>query len=69
MSAADCKKDAILVAGPDYAIITKVGIENLKIIRVQGDDLSENQIREMLVSTTMGTGATTLQSAELQTAG
>jgi len=68
MSAADCKKDAILVAGPDYAIITKVGIENLKIIRVQGDDLSENQISEMLM-TTVVTGATTLQSAEQQTAG
>jgi hypothetical protein len=47
MTAADCRKDAILVAGSGLQqpqLIRNVGIENVKIIREKGVDFSNDQI-------------------------
>lgn len=45
MSETDCRKDAILVAGSDDNILEKVGIEDLKIVRIR-DGLSEREVKD-----------------------
>jgi hypothetical protein len=57
MSTEDCRKDAILVAGSDDNILEKVGIEDLKIVRIR-DGLSPTEVKDKVgdYSTFNGTG-------------
>ncbi len=57
MSTSDCRKDAILVAGSDDNILEKVGIEDLKIVRIR-DGLSPAEVKEKVgdYSTFNGSG-------------
>jgi len=43
MTSADCRKDAILVKGSDDANISKVGIEDIKIVRVRDENLTREE--------------------------